>query len=310
MKRETAMSTVDETAQSQHGLIERWQLTDAGLGPSGVARWLRAGRLKRVSPRVYRLAGTTDTWEQRLLGAVLAAGQGATASHRSAAALWGLLDGPTEVVEVAIPGKRQPRLCGVLVHRSSDLTSAMVCRRNGIAVTNALRTIVDLGAVLPGNLVEDALDRALVRRLVTVRAVELALNRVGRPGRNGAGVLRQVLNERALGSARPDSLLEPRMARVLVAAGLPPAEFQYQVRNGGVFVGRVDFAYPQQRLALEVDGFEAHATPDAMQRDHDRQNLLVDAGWSIRRFTWVDVVQRPWKVADGVRRALCARSVE
>jgi very-short-patch-repair endonuclease len=222
--------------------------------------------------------------------------------------MWRLLEEAGDVVEITVPHARQPRLSGVLVHRSLDLVPAATTIRRSITVTNPLRTLVDLGAVLPGNLLEDALDRALVRRLVSLRAVEAALQQVARPGRNGVGVLRRVLDDRALGDAPPDGLLEPRMARLLRAAELPPAVFQHTVRDAGRFVGRVDFAYPDLRFAIEVDGYGSHATPEALQHDLDRGNALADAGWELRRFTWVDVVRRPWKVADGIGRALCARS--
>jgi len=92
-------------------------------------------------------------------------------------------------------------------------------------VTYRLRTLVDLGSVLPAGEVEDALDRRLSRRLFTIAAVEWMRNEVGRPGRNGAGVLSRVLDDRALGDQVPDGVLEPRMARLLRHAGLPPAVY-------------------------------------------------------------------------------------
>jgi very-short-patch-repair endonuclease len=222
-------------------------------------------------------------------------------SHRAAAWLWGLLPDEGKVVEVSVPRSRGPGLDGVVVHRSRDLVPEHTTVRRGIAVTNPLRTLVDLGAVCSRWAVEDALDRGLAERRFRVAAVEWMLHEVARPGRRGCGVLRAVLDERALGTARPDGLLEPRMARLLRAYDLPPAGFQHRVPEAGA---RVDFAYPDLRLALEVDGYEVHGSPRAMTADLERQNRLMNAGWRVLRFTWHDVVRRPSHVAAAIRVAL------
>ena len=80
--------------------------------------------------------------------------------------------------------------------------------------------------------------------------------------------------------------------------------FQHEVRHGGRFVARADFAYPDRGLVVEVDGFESHASPRALQSDLHRQNELVALGWTVLRFTWADVVRRPERVASAVRRVL------
>lgn len=144
---------------------------------------------------------------------------------------------------------------------------------------------------------------------VTVVAVERAMDRVARSGRSGVGALRAILDARALGRVRPDSLLEPRMARLLRTYGLPPAAFQHTVRHRGRFVARIDFAYPHLGLAIEVDGFASHSSPRALQSDLDRQHAPVALGWTVVRFTWADVVRRPAKVAAAVSTMIAARSV-
>jgi very-short-patch-repair endonuclease len=295
-------ASLDSLARRQHGLVERSQLLGHGISPGAIARWMATGRLVGAFPSVYRLAGAPVTWEQRLLAAVMATGPGSLASHRAAARLWKVAEG--DEIEVTVPGCRRRRPPGVVVHRSSDLVGARAIRRGGIATTTPLRMLVDLGAVVTSGELEDALDRALTSRLVTVAGVAAALEEVARSGRRGAGTLRTVLDGRALGAAPADSLLEPRMARLLRAHGLPPAAFQHDVFDAGRFVARVDFAYPDLRIALEVDGLESHSSPRALQADLHRQNALVVLGWTVLRFTWVDVVRRPARVAAEVRRIL------
>ena len=284
---------INQRARVQHGLVSRGQLTDAGVAERTLGHWLETGRLERVHAGVYRLAGAPITWEQQAMAAVL--GSTAVLSHRAAARLWGLAD--HDEFEITTAGAR-PRRGGVVVHRSGDLAERHATRRRGIPVTTPMRTLVDLGAVDKEG-VADALERAVIARVCSIVALERVLDDVARKARRGAGVLRKVLDERALGRARPDGLLESRMARLLREAGLPEPVFQHHVGRH-----RIDFAYPEVKLAIEVDGFEVHGTPQAFQRDLARQNRLVAAGWRVLRFTWLDVVRRPEWVAAQVGATL------
>jgi very-short-patch-repair endonuclease len=248
------------------------------------------------------VGGAPDTWHQRMLGACLAAGGLAVASHRSAARLWRLL-GDEDVVELTVLRPKGPRPEGAVWHRSRDLVPTHTTARWGVPVTNPMRTLVDLGAVVQPWVLEDALDRALFSKLVRMSAVEWMLHDVARPGRRGCGVLRRVLDERALGAAPPDGLLEPRMARLLRDHGLPPAVFQH-IPTPGL---KIDFAYPELLLAIEVDGYDPHGTRTAFDADRARQNRLALLGWTVLRFTWPQVVRHPGKVAAEVGDALAAK---
>jgi hypothetical protein len=133
-------------------------------------------------------------------------------------------------------------------------------------VTNPLRTIVDLAAVLPADGVEDAIDTGLAwPSLFSIPAIESMRDEIARRGRAGAGVLAAIL---------------------------------------GIFLAEVDFAYPDLRLAIEVDGFGVHGTPRAMAKDFVRQNGLVPYGWHVLRFTWRQVVREPEMVARAIAGAL------
>ena len=69
---------------------------------------------------------------------------------------------------------------------------------------------------------------------------------------------------------------------------------------------RLDYAWPDRLLAVEVDGYGPHSSREAFQSDRARQNALVLAGWTVLRFTWADVRDRPAAVAAVLRRALGA----
>lgn len=289
------MKEVDRIAAAQHGLITSNQLGRLGIPTSTVGDWRDKRRLIPVQPRVDRVAGAPVSWEQQVLAAVLSAGRGAAASHRAAGRIWRLYQGDAPI-EIVVPRGRSARLRDVRVHSTTN--DIPVIRRSGIPTTSPMRTLVDLGAVVRDHTVEDALDRALIDKVCTLPAVEWELARIARPGRNGVGVLHRVLDQRALGDQRPDGLLEPRFARLVRRFGLPEPRFQYPI---GPY--RVDFAYPDVLVAIEVDGYSVHGARRAFQDDRTRQNAIVALGWALLRFTWEDVVKRARRVADSVMEA-------
>lgn len=296
-----------ELAAQQHGVFSTAQARELGVDRKRLRRLVSGKHLARLHPGVYAATGAPETWRRDLFAAWLAAGPGAAVSHRAAAQIWGLLRDTPDLVELAVPEPRHPKVAGAVIHRSVDLQPAHVESDEGLPVTSPMRTIVDLGLVLRHWDVEDALDRGLTKRLFTVTAIEWMRAEVAERGRNGCGIIGTILDDRALGAAPADSLLEPRLARLLKQAGLPAAVYHYLVRDGrGRVLAEVDFAYPDLRLAIEVDGFEAHGTPRQMSRDFVRQNGLVPLGWHVLRFTWEQVVRQPEMVAATIRAALVA----
>lgn len=280
-----------ELAARQHGLIEWSQAVALGFDDKAIGHRVATGRLIRVHPGVYRDPGAPVTREQLLLAAVLAAGPGSAVSHRSAAHEWGLAEFP-DVVEIVTPRAQWPRLKGVRVHRSHDLVPNHVTVRHGIPVTKPLRTLVDLGQSVPWA-VPDALELGLANRLFAFKAVDAALEEFGCKGRTGIGVLRRIVDARALERGIPDGLLEPRFARLVRRHGLPMPAFQVWVAPGI----RVDFAYPDRMIAIEVDGFGSRRTPAQLDAHNARQNRLVELGWTVLRFSWKQVVKQPESVA-------------
>jgi very-short-patch-repair endonuclease len=280
-----------DLAARQHALVERTQANQIGFDDDLLHRRVLAGRLVRVFPGVYRVAGAQTSHEQLLLAACLAAGPGSAVSHRAAAHEWELAEFP-DLVEIVTPRAQWPRLRGVRVHRSTDLRPDHVTVRHGFPITKPPRTLVDLGQSAPWA-VADALERGLTAKLFGLAAADVVLDDLGRKGRTGVGVLRQALDNRALGRDVPESLLEVRMARLIKRHGIPMPEYQHVVVPGI----RVDFAYPDRKIAIEVDGFGIHGTPAALSADLERQNRLVALGWIVLRFTWKQVVKQPDQVA-------------
>jgi hypothetical protein len=295
----------------QHGAVSSTQLEELGVSETARRRALEAGEIIRVAPAVYVVAGSPRTWKQRLMVAVLDAGPGACVSHRAAALLLGIARlGASEVVEITTPRTRTHRIEGVIVHRLLDLSDEHVMVVDGIPCTGYLSTLVDIGAVEPLWEVRDMLERCLSRRIITITGAEWAVTKHSRKGRNGVGVLRRVLDDRALFKEMPDSVLEARMARIFLRYGLPVAAFQYVVLDEtDGFVARVDFAYPELKRAFEVNGWDKHGTPWATEGDYDRVHRLDRLGWKVTPFTYWHVVKRPAYVAKVIREILGAVDV-
>lgn len=294
-------TVVDELARAQHGLVTSEQAVRA-LGPGRKGRWVAERRLVCVQPRVFRVVGAPETWHQHLMAAALTT-EGIV-SHRSAAELWGLIR-PAGYVDVSVQPPRAPRAQPpVIIHRVRDLHPELAVEREGLRLTDPVRTIIDLGLVLPTWAVRDALSRGITTRLFAVEEVQRLRDALGRKGRDGAGTIRALLAERLLTVGEEDSVLERRLLLLAQRHGLPPMSIQHEVWHAGRFIARVDGAYVERMLAIEVDGYAHHSSPDAFQRDRERQNRLVALGWTVLRFTWHDVVHRPATVAKAILDAL------
>lgn len=292
---------LDQTAREQHGLVTSQQAV-AILGPHRKARWVTQRKLTLVQPGVFRLPGAPESWHQSLMATALATD--GVVSHRSAAELWGLIQ-PAGYVEVSIPPNRTPKLRPpAIAHRIKDLHPELAKTREGFRVTDPVRTLIDLGLVLSTIAVSDAMSRGLSTGLLTVPDIERLRDALARPGRNGTGVVRSILEARSLQSSIEESPLEQRFLALLRRAGLPMPVLQHEVWDGGRFIARVDAAYPASKIAIELDGYRHHSSPEAFQRDRTRQNRLVALGWTVLRFTWDDVVRRPDEVVRVIEEAL------
>ena len=292
-------------AAQQHAVFTYRQAREAGLSDRMIEGRLRLGIWERVHHVVYRIAGAPTTHEQRILAACLSTGHDAVASHRSAAYLWELDNDFRGAVEITMPRARSTDFPDVVTHRSSDLIPEHVTVRHGVPVTKPARTLVDLGAVTPRWVVDRAIDVALARRLITIDGLWWMLAKVARRGRSGAGVLRECLEWRF---GVPESVLEGLFLRIVHDFDLPEPIVQYEVNTpGGDY--RIDAAYPDRLLAVELDGAQARMSPDALHYDNARQNELVDMGWQFLRFGFPHLTTGRADTARRVRRLHAALPV-
>lgn len=293
-----------EVASSQHSLLTREQALGVVTQRQLESR-LNRGRLVLVRSSVYRVGGAAESWEQHLLAACLAAGPDAVASFRAAAALWDLDGFGRQGLEITIATRRRVRLEGVVVHRSLVTGRLHTARIDRIPVTSVARTLCDLTAVLEPWRVERLVNEADCRRLVTVRQIKRVFRELETRGRRRSTVMRAILESRLEGIESGDSHPEVRVAKLLRRRGLAAVQ-QHRVRIGNRTV-RVDLAFPELKIAIEYDGWDAHRTRGAFDADRARANELEVRGWLVLRFTSRST---PDVIVDTVSAALRARYAE
>jgi very-short-patch-repair endonuclease len=208
---------------------------------------------------------------------------------------------PDEIVEVTALRHRRRRASDVVWHESHHLTERDVTEIEGIPCTRPVRTFVDLGVVLRPDELETVLNEGLRRNLLSVPAIGRRLEELG-PLRPGTSVVQAVLDRQVRHRRAPESVLETRFLQLLRSAGVPEPTPQVEISMNGS-TARVDFAYPELQLAIELDGAAYHSSKRASCRDRIRENQLVALGWRVLRFTWDDVVDHPDAVLRCVQGA-------
>jgi very-short-patch-repair endonuclease len=290
-------------AASQYSVFDHRQALEAGFSASTIQRRVRAGVWKNLYRRVYVDASVRLRWQQLVFGSCLACGPDAVASYDSAEVVWGFTTDVSSV-HVTVPIASARRHPAIKIHRSRRQDLA---RLDGFRVTNPMRTLLDLAPLRQVELVERYLDDAHRRGLIAIQRFERFLAEPDITSRPGTKVLRELLTYRdpevPIGSD-----LETMFFRTLRTAGLPLPQLQHPVdtRHGRRYI---DFAYPDQRLAIELDGYGERANRFAFEYDRARQNDIEELGWHFRRFTWRQVRADPVDVAFTIGRALGLRPV-
>jgi hypothetical protein len=267
--------------------VSRPQLRAIGFDDPAIARRVRAGRLHRIHLGVYAVGHTVPNRNARYLAAVLAAGDGAALSHRSAAILWGIHRSDAARIDVTVP-----RTCGfrstkaIAVHRPR--LPPAVTTHAGIRVTTPGRTLQDLAIAVPRRTLEKAAEMAEALRL------DVTLD----PDHPGAARLARVLERHDLHSTTR-SLLEDDFLALCERHGIPRPLVNTYVEGL-----EVDFVWPNERLIVETDSRTYHGTAEAFERDRARDARLKAAGWRVVRFTRRQVHLEDDSVAELVRLLL------
>jgi Protein of unknown function (DUF559)/Transcriptional regulator, AbiEi antitoxin len=270
---------IAELADHQYGVVSTGQLRGLGLDKDQILYRVRVGRLHRVHRGVYAVGRRGLPQRGRWMAATLASGKGAVVSHRSAAALWGMLPDRIEAcVEISVLGHggRRKR-SGIRLHRSATLGPDQVTRRLGIPVTSPARTFSDLGSVVSPRELRNA-----------VRQAETLGLRIGTDVTHDG----------------TRSELEFRFLQLCESYGLRAPGVNVRI---GPFLA--DFVWPAARLIVETDGYRYHRGRAAFEADRERDVELRTLGYDVIRLTYRQVTERPAETASAIRLAIASRSL-
>jgi REase_MTES_1575 len=289
-----------------HGVISRSEALSEGLGKRALHRKLESGEWIRLLPCVYALRGTPATFMRRVVAAYKWAGDQALMSHTTSARLLGLDGVGAAHVEVSTPRRlRSPR---VIVHQraTDDIAARWI---DGVRVAGPDQTLLDIASKLALDKLELALDSTLRLGLTRYDRIKRFLDATGGEGVPGSKALGELLRLREPCRRPHHSVLEVDFRQLERKHGLPSSVSQYPVELRSGLRIHIDFAYPDEKLAIEIDSVRWHSGVRAIRWDNERQNLLVALGWRVLRFEWNDVLYKPALVASQILEALFQRQI-
>ena len=292
--------TVRRHLLRQSGVISRDQALLGGVSPRQIDRLLGSGEWLRVHPGVYRLHAGVPLPETNLWAASLWLGPRLLLADEAAAWWWDLLPGPparlTFLGESTRRGHPEVRVVRAFVAAEDRW------RHCGIAVTSPAWSVLRAAVVRerrrPGEGIA-LIDHAKQTRTVRQGDLQRAFER--HQGCWGSATIRSLLRRTGDGA---HSELERLAVSLLRGAGITGFEPNLVVRLAPGLVVEIDIAFDDRRIAIELDGHAFHSGAQAFRRDLRRVNALMRAGWTVRRFSWDDLVGDPDGFVETVRELL------
>jgi hypothetical protein len=284
-------------ARDQRGFVTRQQLFALGATRSAIDHAIATGWLIPVYSGIYAIGHLPTLPQSRAFAATLACGHGAVLSHDSAAVVWGIYGRWTTPFHVTTSRKRERP--GIHVHRSK-LSSRDVTRQLGIPVTTPARTLLDLA---PG-LTEKRLTRAVndLRHAGYLSLGDLADVLERFPRARGARRLRPFV-EHPRGPTRSD--FEDVFQAFCARYDLP-----VPLVNTTVYGFEVDAFFPVERVIVELDSWEFHASRTSFISDRDQDTTMLAHGIPTVRITWERLTGTPEREAPRLKRILAKRRAQ
>lgn len=268
--------------RTQHGVATSGQIL-AHMKRRAFERAVNTGVLERIWQGIYCLGEPTD--ELRLRGLDLSAGTRVAACLGTAAAMFGFdTEEPADLHVLNPPRHALRDADGLVVHRRDGAPLVMV---DGRRATAPAWTAVEVARSLRRPRALATLDAAL--RSGTCRLPDLWRAAIEQKGRRGIVAVRDVL---PLADPRAESPMESEARLAMLDGGLPVPELQFEIMDGNGDLRRLDFAWPDRRVAAEYDGVAWHSGADAMQMDRRRHSALMDVDWTVVPIVFEDVRYR------------------
>ncbi len=259
---------------------------------------LHRGLLQPEHAGVYVLRSAPPVPWGRETSALLACHGGAILSHRSAAAVWGLIPAPDGPVDVTVmDGDIGRKRAGIRVHRTARLLARDTTIHQDLPITSPARTLLDLSSCAPPRVVERAIDDALVV-LKIVRPEDLEDLAERARYRRGAALFRELLATRK-GGTLTESEAERRFLGLIREAELPLPETQVPFKGF-----RIDFLWRDVGVVFEIDGHRYHSSRRAFNRDRRKDAALKEGALDPNHLARDEIEFRPLYVIGQVAGAL------
>ena len=284
---------IEDYLRCHDGVITRAQARQAGLSDDAISRRVKSGRWRRCSAGVYFADDRPFSDAARIRAEVWSYGSTATACGVAAAWWHGIITRAPDHIEVTVPMNKGSRSKWQSTVRRRDLASLDVVLRRNLLVTALPLTVLEAASASHSRAVMDS----ALRRGVTLDQLHLAQARNAR--RRGASLAGRFLQEASNG-ARSEA--ERLLIRILRGAKIYGWKANYPVCG---YI--VDVAFPDQKIAIEVDGWAFHSDQSTFQNDRKRQNRIALNGWQVLRFTWLDLSEHPQRVIAQIASAIRAR---
>jgi hypothetical protein len=255
---------------------------------------VKNGGLVRVWYGVY--AAQEPNLLDRLAALDTFMGRHAVVCMGTAAILYGFDTENTTATHVLDPGVRMRPAVGLMVHQR---TGAPLQRIAGRLATAPAWTAVEIARQLRRPRALATLDAALRSRRCTCSEIESAV--AEQRGRRGIVAVRGLL---PFADGRAESAMESEARLVMIDRGLPLPELQYPILGRDGELWRVDFAWPEARLAAEYESIDWHAGRNEMLRDKTRWGMIQELGWTIIPIVIHDVRRQPDRLAERIARHL------
>jgi very-short-patch-repair endonuclease len=290
---------VAKLAGAQRTIVSHEELIAHGYGRRVIAHWVNRGRLTSVFHGVYSVVQGDLPPLAREQAALIACGEGAFLSHRSAAFVWGLRKTAPVTVEVTVRAPRRASHKGIHVHRIRAIADREVRFNDGLWVSSPERAVLEIAAVAPAELPR-VIEDGLAARKINRRELEAVLAR-NRPCR-GAARLAEILGD-SIAMTMTRSQRERAFLKLIRESGLPLPETNAKL---GPF--EPDFLWRRERLVVEIDGYNFHSGPDSFSRDREKDLFFKGLNLDVVRFTGDHVLNQPAMVLAMVAQELARRS--
>lgn len=279
---------LSKLAIQSHGVLTNSTLNKSNITERRIRTLLKNGILKKEHTGVYTLLGSNPTWHQKANIAIYSCGPKARLSHLSVLQLFDLvpINDRNKTIHVLNP-RKDYRAQDMHFHRSISIRELDLNNQSfGIKHVTLERALIDSCGLLNERQLSFIFDTMLSKRLIDPDKINQLLKDLKpAPGRSPRKLIKLIESTTTtIGSVSVESQLEKRIEDILRRVSKYDLVRQYEVRTS-TNLYRLDFAIPERKIAVEVDGFAFHKDRATFDHDRKRNSELAILGWTVLHFT-------------------------